>query len=406
MARFWYTTADRPGERRVLEAGSLPGALFHLRQQALTVTGAGEVRPSSVYLPRVNELHLTTMYEQLAALLGQGVELSDALRRLAAETPSERVGRCLGFLAERVGQGSRLSEAMAEQPQIFAGVVISTVAAGEAGGDLTASLRSLADHQRDLLRLGTDLALPFAYPLFLLVIAGSMLFLSTLFLSVFILPKFVDLFKQLGMKEDEFPIMTRMLMNFSEFIIHYGLMLLVVLVGLVVFWLLRRRVRRERIMGVQLGPGGFVIPLVGRIAVSAALARTAATLRLLLEAHVPVPEAVRLAGEASGNVNVRVAMRRAQEALAQGGTLAESLGATALLPESFVFSLAAAEAGGTLPPTLVEMETDYRRSVGLLSRYWVYLAGPICVVVLGVFVLFVGIALWMPLIGVIGKLSS
>ena len=406
MARFWYATADRPEERRHLEAGSLPGALFSLREQGLAVAGAGEVRASAVWLPRVSEMQLTTIYEQLAALLTQGIELTDALRRLAAETPVDRVGRCLSYLAERVGQGARLSEAMADQPQIFASVVVSTVAAGEAGGDLTASLRSLADHQRDLLRLGTDLALPFAYPLFLLAIAGWMLVSSTLFLCVFILPKFVDLFRQLGMKEDEFPVMTRVLMVFSAFVIHYGLMLLVVLVALLFFWLARRGVRRERLMGVQLGPGGFVIPLVGRIAVSAALARTAATLRLLLEAHVPVPEAVRLAGEASGNYNIRIAMRRAQESLAQGGTLAESLRGSPLLPESFVFSLAAAETGGSLSSTLAEMETDYRRSVGLLARYWVYLAGPVCVVILGVFVLFVGMALWEPLVGVIGKLSS
>jgi type II secretory pathway component PulF len=119
-----------------------------------------------------------------------------------------------------------------------------------------------------------------------------------------------------------------------------------------------------------------------------------------------VPEAVRLAGDSSGSHKVRLALRQAQDALAQGGTLSESLRGTPLLPEPFVFSLAAAETSGTLPRTLAEMEIDYRRAVGLLSRYCILLAGPLVVVALGVIIGFVALAMYMPLISVISKLSS
>ncbi|HEY3397635.1 MAG TPA: type II secretion system F family protein [Armatimonadota bacterium] len=403
MSRFWYSTADQPGSRRSVEGASLPAILFHLHDQGLTVTGAGEVAAAPVRLPRVRETQLTAVYEQLAALLAQGMELSEALRRLAFETSSPRASRCLGFLAERVSQGVRLSEAMAEQPQVFAEVVTNTVAAGETSGDLVAALRSLADHQRDLLRLGADLALPFAYPVFLLIFVGALLIVTTTFLAVFILPKFLQLYKELGMKEEEFPMVTRWVMGWSSFMVHGGWTLPFVLLVAAVAYYLRQRVSLGQL---TVRPLGFPVPLFGKIALSAALARTAATLRLLLLARVPVPQAVRLAGDSSGSPNVRLAMRHAQEALTQGGSLSESLRGSPLLPEPFVFSLAAAETSGTLPPTLAEMEIDYRRAVGLQSRYWLMLAGPLVVVGLGLIIGIVAMGMWMPLVSVLHLLSS
>jgi type II secretory pathway component PulF len=399
MPRFWYSTADTPDQRRYLEAPALPEALLSLRAQGVTLAAAGEAAPSTPRLPRVSESLLTSLYEQLAALLEQGVELSVALRRLAREAASGRLARCLRFLADRVEQGVTLSEAMEEQPTIFAEVAVAAAAAGEASGNLAGALRSLAVHQRDLQRLGADLSLPLLYPLFLLAIMTAALLL----VPTFLIDKFVALYKELGMKEDELPILTRLMMDVVPVIRFVGIPVLIGLAGFTGYYQVRMKVRAGRL---EVRPLGLPIPLFGRLARSGALARAAATLRLLLGADVPVGRALRLAGEASGSRHVSLALRRAEDALSQGGRLSDSLQETGLLPEAFVFALSAAEGGGTLLDTLGELEEEYRRDVGLLARQWVVMMGPVVVIVVGAIIGTTGISLWMPLMSVISKLSS
>jgi type IV pilus assembly protein PilC len=155
-----------------------------------------------------------------------------------------------------------------------------------------------------------------------------------------------------------------------------------------------------------LRPFGIPVPLLGRLAQDTALARAAATLRLLLQYGVPVQEALRLSGEASGSRHVSLALRRAEYALREGGTLAQGLRQTGLLPESFVLSLASAEASGDLVATLGHLETDYRREVGQLARTWVVMAGPLIVVGLGLVVGSMILAIYMPLVAIIQQLSG
>ena len=399
MSRFWFTTEESGGRREFLEADSLPQALLTLQQQGVKVKAGGQYQAPLPPTGRVREQLLIPLYEQLASLLDQGLELSVALRRMAVEAANYRLKRCLLLLAQRVADGLLFSEALAEQPHIFAPLVINTVAAAETAGDLAEGLRSLSSHQRNLQGLGANLALPLAYPVFLLTF---IVFVVTL-VSTYIWPKFFKLFTELGLEEDRFPLPTIIVGKAVHVLPAVGAMFIILLAALAIFYLVRVRTRAGRL---ETRPLGLPVPLFGHLARYTALARTAAALRLLLKSGVRIGRALRLAGEASGNRHVSLAMRRAEQTVNEGGRMAEGLRATGLLPDVFVFSLASAEASGSLLRTLEHLETDYMRRVKELSHHWVVLAGPIIVIILGFIVAVVGVSMFLPLVEIIGQLSQ
>ena len=403
MPRFQYSLDDDSGVPKFLYADDLPHAILLLKQRGETpkhVAPAQAAPPSS---RGIREDLLLAFYEELASLLAQGLELSLALERIAAGADDQRLSHTGRYLADRVAAGGALSEAMADLPGVFAPFIVSTIAAAEQSGDLAEALRSLANHRRDLQRIGQDVSLPLAYPTFLLLVVGLLLSAFATFMAVFIEPKFMKLFTDLGMKDEDFPVMTRVAMWIAACLRSLAPPLIIVGIFLLIFYLARRGARRG---AFETRPLGLPIPLFGRLAMYSALARLCAALRLLMHNGVPLEQALRLAGDSTGSGHVAFAMRRAEDAVLRGGTLAEGLRETGLLPEAFVFSLASAEATGEFVPVLAEIETDYVRRLGFLSRTWIMMAGPIIVVLVGCMVGFMGLSMYMPLIAIIGNLSQ
>ena len=400
MPKIWFTTESEPLRRQHIDAPSLPAALLTLQSRGPQVTAAGLQAPARPLLPRPAWRLLTSVYEQLASLLDQGQELSGALRRLSVESVTPRLSRSLTALSERVSQGFSLSEALAEQPHVYSSLVVNTVAAAEESGDLPGGLRSLAEHQRELETLSADISLPLIYPLLLLCLIGVLILLFT---STFILPKFISLFRELGLKDDEFPYMTRFAMGVSNTILTFGPAFLIAAGVAGIIYRVRRRVHAGR-LGLRLF--GLPVPFFSRLAQDTALARAAACLRLLLRQGAPMDVALRLAGEASGSYAVELALRRAEYTLREGGSLAEGLRETGLLPESFVFSLSGAEASGDLVEVLQHLETDYRRDVRQLAHTWVAVAGPLVVIGVGFMIGFMALSMYLPLVSIIQKLSG
>jgi len=400
MARFWYVTDEAEGIRQFVEASNLPEALMRLKDRGISVASAGiETVEDRAPRGRVSERLLVSVYGQLATMLEDGISLPDALRALAAEAPRESLRQSLLILAKRVEEGRLLSEAMARQPTIYSPVAISVVAAAEEAGKLSEGLRSLTGHQEELAQLASQAAFPLVYPVVLLtLISGIVVFLVT-----FIIPKFISLFTELGLREEDFPIPTLIVMKLVRVLPWALLCIGIPVLFLVIFYLKYRRTYRG---SFDLHLLGLRLPLFGQFSLHTAMARMAGTLSLLLREGVETGRALRLAGQASGHRAVSLAMRHAEVAVNQGGRLADGLRETKLLPEAFVFSLGAAEASGELVDELKRLSDDYMRRASILARTWVTISGPVIVIILGLIVGAIGFALFSPLISIISGLSQ
>lgn len=399
MGQFWYTTTQAPAVRQTIEASDLPAALVQLRSTGVEVADCGPLQPvrdlkSPVRLRAV----LPSLYEQLANLLDEGVPLTQALLLLSRDM-SGPVRRPLLALIHDVEQGASLSEAMTRQPRVFTAMVAAAVRAGEEAGDPGSALRALAAQQHDLNNLVSKVALPLAYPLTILTWFSFII----LFLVTFIVPKFLSLYKDLGMKDDQFPVPTQMLMLLTRVAPWIFCLFVVPFLALLIVYSARRSALRGN-FDMQLFR--MRLPIFGNLDILTGIARLSSSLALLLRQGVPAPQALLLAAEATDNDVMTLAVKQAAHRVTQGAPLGEALSGWNMWPETWLFQVSSAEAGGDLPSMLERLARNYIDYAAGSARMWLLVAGPTIVVGLGVIVGWIGFSLYAPLIAIIGCLSS
>ena len=396
MPTYTYTSKTVPGTFQVV-ADSLPAAVRWLRDNGVEPQSVGEPLPDSAGDAAVGEADLCLFLRQLASMLEGGTPTLQALTLLADESRVPGLRRVLSAVAADVAEGIPLSAAMGTRPRAFGGIVTALVRAGETGGDLPGTLRQIADQREGIASVVRRSAALLVYPGF---VAFFALCLVT-FLLTFIVPKFIALFKELGVQE--FPLPTLVLMRaahgFAAFAWAFG----VALVVAIIIYLARRRTTRGRLI---LDYWRLGAPIVGRVNLNLALARVTGVLGMMIERGVPVVEALRLAGAASGNRVITAAFRRGERAVSEGRPLAEGLREARALPESFVWRVSVGETSGAFADAFSRMAQFYVDTAHASARALQGVIEPILVIMLGVVVMSIVVGLFLPLVSIVGQLSS
>jgi type II secretory pathway component PulF len=286
---------------------------------------------------------------------------------------------------------------MGRRPRGFGPLVTAMVRAGEQSGALPGTLREIADQREGFSRLTRQTLTMLVYP----AVVVTWAFAVVTFLLTYIVPKFIALFQELGVKD--FPAPTLVLMNLSHGIAWFILALVAsggAALGLYVF---RRRTERGRLILDYWRLGS---PLVGRVNLHLALGRVSSALGLLLARGVPMVEALRLAGAAAGNAVIAAALRRAERSVSEGRSVAEGLREAQVLPESFVWRVGVGERSGDLAGALSRMGAFYVEISQTTARALQGVIEPLIVIAMGLMVLFIVVGIFLPLVAIIGSLSS
>ena len=398
MAGFWYTIDGSSAPQRV-EAENLPQALLQLQEAGVEVDATGPISGGVREMQSIGWRSLIGVYEQLAAMVDQGAPLHEGLRSIAAESTNRNLQSALRALALEVEQGRSLAEAMSLQPNVWPPVVVSSLRAGEEAGDLPSALKALADQQRRMAKIASGMAFPLVYPVLIAFIALGIFG----FVATFIFPKFMQLFYELGMEKSDFPAPTRF-MSYALGQVPLVVIMLGVLVAFFIgMWLWMRRTEQGRF---NLGLTRLRIPIFGEVSIYTDLARVSRTLSLLVRGGVDTVRALRLSRDAAEEPVLALALRRAGLVVEEGGTITEGLRETELLPDEFIFRMGVAEKSGALADVLERISEEYVEHADRLARKWVIVSGPVIVVILAVVLGFIGISMFLPLVGVVQNLSS
>jgi type IV pilus assembly protein PilC len=296
-----------------------------------------------------------------------------------------------------VADGVPFSAALSARPRAFGPVVPALVRAGETGGALPETLRETADQREGFTGVARRAISLIVYP----AIVASVAFGIVTFLLAFIVPKWVQLYGELGV--EELPFATRVLVWLQHGLPWFLLALFAGAGCWVVMYLIRRRTVRGRLV---LDYWRLGTPILGRINLNLALARVSSALSLLLARGVPILEALRLAGAASGNAVLAAAFRRGERAVAEGRPLAEGLREAGILPESYLWRIGVAESSGEIVDTLSRMSKFYTEISHETARSIQGVMEPILVILLGIVVIFIVLGIFMPLVAIVAQLSS
>ncbi len=344
MTAFRYEAARSDGAsvRGVLEVGSEAEATALLSARGLFPV---RVEPAS---PRANwrfghpsARAQATVFQGLASLVEAGVPLEKALR---ATEPIAETGLREGLerVGTRVREGASLGSALAVEDNLFSGVTIGLVRAGERGIGLGPALTQAAVQLEREAETAARIRGAVAYPTLL---AGVGI-LSVAVIVIFVVPRFVALLGDLG---QTLPLATRILISVSSAVRHFGLVLIAVAIGGAVLLGRLARDRREAWHDWLLA-----LPLIGRIRHALATARVCRTLGALLGTGTPALPALAIASDAAADAAVGARLARARSQIAEGASLSSAFTTTGAITESALQLVSIGEGSGRLPALLAK----------------------------------------------------
>lgn len=404
MANFFYRVRNREGKiiTGYLEANGTGEAAGALRRSNYVII---DIRPAPekaeqfdlfrLLEPRVSTKELALFCRQFATMLGAGVPILNCLHVLSRQTGTKTLRKTVGMISEQLQGGATLTEATKIFPRVFPDVFVSMVEAGEVGGVLEQVLDNLATHFEKEHELKEKIKTAMIYPVMLLCFAA----LAVAVLVVIILPKFTELFFNLGIP---LPVPTRILMAISNFVRGYLLWagLGAAVAATVVLRLLRSRGGRALVDKISLR-----LPVFGQLVQKVIITRFTRTLGILLRSGIPVVRALEVVKNTTGNLLVIRTIDRVIEDVRQGMAIARSMVENNVFTPMVVQMVSVGEETGSLDKMLEKVALFYERETDASIARLAAVVEPVIIIGMGVVIGFIVIAILLPYFQMLGSIA-
>jgi general secretion pathway protein F len=397
MGAFEYTALDAQGKERkgLIEGDTAKHVRQLLREKQLLPTDIQEAAqseqkrgPRRVFVRRgLSTLDLALLTRQLATLLRSGLPLEESLQAVAEQTEKPRVQRIILGVRSKVVEGHPLADGLGDFPQAFPEIYRATVSAGEQSGKLDSVLERLSDYTESRQVMGQQVSNALVYPIVLMVLS----FAIVSFLLAYVVPQVVAVFEA---GHQELPLATRILIGASDFVRHYwfyGLIVAAALIWGFTRWLrpAENRVRYDRFL--------LRVPLAGKLIRGLNTARFARTFSILTASAVPVLEALKISADVVNNLPMKYAVVDAALRVREGAPIGKSLAARKIFPPMMIHLISSGESSGELEKMLERAASNQEREMDGLLSTMTNLLGPFMVVFMGAVVMFIVIALLLPI---------
>jgi type IV pilus assembly protein PilC len=408
MPSFAYQAKDSTGKsvNGVIEAENERVLRAKLREMNYYVTGITQKQTTGLnadvgqFFQRfqgVNEQALVVFARQFATMINAGLAMVRCLDVLSVQTEDGVLKPVITAVRREVEGGSTLAAALGKFPKVFSPLFVNMVRAGELGGILDDVLNRLATFLEKDFNLKKKVKSAMTYPAVILVMAV----LIVLFLVIFIMPTFVELFNGMHMA---LPVPTKILIAFTNgarnpYIVTPSIIALIV--GLVAF----NRYTSTQVGRRQYDAFKLKLPVFGMLIRKVAISRFCRTLGTLLQSGVPIMQALEIVGKASGNEVVSETVNKVRESVREGESIAVPLQLSGLFPPLVTQMVAVGEETGNLDGMLAKISDFYDTEVEYMLASLTSLLEPILILVMGFIVGFIVISVFLPLYQIIGNIK-
>lgn len=330
---------------------------------------------------------LALVTRQLATLLGAGLPVEQALQAVAEQTEKAPVKNILVAVRSRVLEGHSLAMALAQFPNAFPELYRATVAAGEQTGHLDIILNRLAEYAESQQSIRQKLQQALIYPS--IMIGVSIAIVS--FLLVYVVPRIINVFSDTG---QTLPESTQILIGICHLLQHYGLYLLLIILGL--FYCAKRLLHKQSIR-FKWHKLLLRLPILGNAMRTVNTARYARTLGILSAAGIPILECMRIASTLVTCLPIKKACIQAAAKVSEGGHIAGALRQTGYFAPMMLHLIASGEQTGQLEAMLTHAADNQDDAVKRLITTSLTLLEPLIILIMGAIVLFIVLAILLPI---------
>ncbi|NSL56719.1 MULTISPECIES: type II secretion system F family protein [Uliginosibacterium] len=337
---------------------------------------------------------LVMFSQELLSLLEAGLSLVEALEGLIEKETTPVSRSVMEALNARIREGSKLSDAVAAQPEFFPPLFIGIVRAAERTSDLAQALRRYIDYQTRLDMVRSKIISATIYPAVLFSVGG----LVGLFLMTYVVPKFAAVYKDSGR---EMPLMSRLLLSWGELLGQHTLLVGIVMLGVVsgLVWMVRRNSREGR--WAQLAKK---IPGIGERARILELSRLYLTLGMLLDGGIPIVMAMEMV-ETSVSAETRFKLKGACAQISSGESLSQAFEQHDLSTPIALRMLRVGERSGQLGAMLMRSANFYEGESARWIERFSKVFEPALMAMIGGVIGVIIVLLYMPIFDLAGSLQ-
>jgi len=427
MPKYTYVALDARGAetRGEIEADNQTTALSRIREKGMFPTSVSEATAAStrpgktaknsktkssssgsglkkeiklpVLFARVKTKELMVFTRQLATLVDAGLPLVRSMQVLEKQEKNQMLKKALGEMADSIQSGSTFAEALAQHPKIYNKLYVNMAKAGEVGGVLDQVLVRLAEFMEKAQKIKNKVVGAMMYPMVVMIMALGIL----TFLMIVIIPKFKEIFSEL-LEGQALPGLTQFVMGASE-LMTKRLPFLIIGVGGFIFLL---KIAAKTPKGaLMLDHIKLKMPVFGNLVRKTVVGRFTRTLGTLMASGVPVLQALNIVRDTAGNEVVAKAVNQIHDAVKEGENMAPPIEASGVFPPMVVSMVQVGEETGELPEMLMKIADSYDDEVDNAVAGLTSVIEPLLIVFLALVVGTIVIALFLPLISIIGNLS-
>lgn len=406
MPSYAYTVRDASG---VLRNGSSeaenPEVLARrLREQGFVIaeikqskgkkTSVGSILDN---LQPIKATELSVMCRQFSTMVDAGVSMTRSLSVLSEQTGNARLRRILMEVQKDVEAGNSLSKSLGKYPSVFNNLFIGLVRAGEVGGVLEETMQRLSTFLEKDVELKRKVKSAMTYPT--IVVCAAVLIVVGL--SIFVVPKFIQLFKDMGVKD--FPALTLGLMAFSDFLVTKWYMCIIICA---IAYVSFKSFIKTRFGTYAYDRFKLKVPVFGKLNHKVALARFSRTLGTLLVSGVPILQAMETVAGTVSNVIMSDAIMEARARIREGDRIGDPLIKSKLFPPMVVHMISIGEESGALDSMLAKIADFYEDEVDAALATLAASIEPVLIVFLGVVVFMIVLGIFMPMVALISSLTG
>ena len=378
MPLMQYKAMDERGRMATgrIEAANAADLELRLERMGLDLVNFAEAKARSTASSgtKVKRRELISFCFQLEQLLSSGVPVVDGLVDLRDSVQDKRLQEVIAGMIESIEGGKNLSSAMEDFPQVFDGVFVNLVRAGEFSGQvgpvlvqITATLKWQDEQAAQVKKL-------LMYPSFV----GLVIMLVLAFLMTYLVPQLVSFIKNMG---QELPLHTQILISVSDVFVKFWWLIMlspvIIVMGLLLLY--------NASPGFQYVFDDFKLRVwvIGPILKKIILARFANYFALMYASGITVLECVRISESLVGNKAVEEATRRAGRQIADGSSISAGFESTGLFPPLVLRMLRVGESTGALDTALLNISYFYNRDIDESMERLQAMIGPAMTIVLG-----------------------
>jgi type IV pilus assembly protein PilC len=391
---YTYQAKDKQGKdiKGVVEAESEEKAISLLKERGFFVislkegvslaSSLGNFSPSG----RISQDEVVVFTRQLSTMINAGLSLNDALFSLK-EQVSPKFAQVIDEVLLRIESGQSLGDSLSGWPDVFPHVYVASVRSGEAAGVLDKVLSRLADDLESEKSFRNNVKGALIYPIIVVV----MMVAVSAVVMIFVVPKMMSLYEEM---DTELPVATKILISLSDFLVGNWWLVLLIAAGLVYGFL---RFKKTDSGSRQLDEIILRLPIIGPLQKKTILANMTRTMGLLLATGLSLVEALDIVAESVGNAVFREAIKQSARGVEKGRSLSGMMANFTVFPPILYQMVAVGEGTGRLDESLEKVSSFFKDEAETAVNGLTSALSPIIMIVLGIGVMFLVMAVMMPI---------